>query len=291
MKRSLQLGAAATVALLMFVVFPATAEAVPDQLIRAIQFNVSNSDRYNGDVTAATNDIMASIQDYNPHVVTLNEVCRGTYDGIRSRAGMTGAFIETNGLHTPTGGLYNNKCPDHSFGNAVLSVNSSTFYNSWYLPRGTPSVSMTEVRGLTCITTAFLHTIRVCSTHIIDVNTQGLQDTQVGAVRDHVNPIVSTSWAVILGGDFNVIPTRAELNRIYNSVFAGGYGLFAEVAQRCGPGGIPARCNFPSTHESGNKWDYTFLSGDGGWCCPNSSATTARVSDHKVLRGSAYLQA
>lgn len=289
--RSLQLGATVAAALLASVMFPATAHAVPDQLIRTIQFNVSNSERYGGNVDAAADDIMGSIQDYNPHVVTLNEVCRGTYLDILARAGMTGDYIETNGPDTPTNNVYSNSCPDRHFGNAVMSVNSSTLYNAWYLPRGTPIVSQTEVRALTCITTAFLHTIRACSTHIININTQMLQNQQIRSVRDHVNRIVTTSWAVILGGDFNVIPTRAELSRIYNSVFTGGYGLFAEVAQRCGPGGVPARCNYPSTHESGNKYDYTFLSGDGGWCCPNSSATVARVSDHKVLRGSAYLQA
>lgn len=56
---------------------------VPDQLIRMMQFHVSNSGEYEGS-TSAAGDIVDSIRAGDPHVVTLNEICRSTYNELYS---------------------------------------------------------------------------------------------------------------------------------------------------------------------------------------------------------------
>lgn len=148
----------------------------------------------------------------------------------------------------------------------------------WALPHPTTM----ERRRLSCHTTAFLHTIKVCGTHIVP-EPFAHRDNQIAYVRDQVNLVSTSSWATAMGGDFNSTPKSVALDRIYSRFYDNAYGIFNEVAQGCGP----TRCG-AATHSLG-KIDYIFLG--ARWCCPGTSVGTARVSDHKVLRGTALLQA
>lgn len=273
----LLLVATACILFVLSTTVPAPAELVSDQPIRAIQFNVCGSVCYNGSLSAAT-DIVNSINDHDSHVVTLNEICENVFNSVVSQTGMHGYYIETNG---PRSGLpaWDNSCSGQRFGNAVLTRNNWTATAQyWYL---TPATT-TERRALVCHTTQFLHTIRTCVTHVAP-SPPATRDQHISQVRDHVNPIAITSWATVMGGDFNSVPTSPYLDRIYSGDFVNGYGLFNEVGQNCG---TPGRCG-SATHSSG-KIDYLFYAGE--WCCPGTSVGTALVSDHKVLRGTVLLQ-
>lgn len=259
-----------------------TQESAADQYLKTIQFNACGNVCYLGSITAA-GDITNSIRDHGVRIATLNEICLNQMEQIELDAGMYGQFTETNG---PDSGLpvWDNNCAGDHYGNAILSdVSFTQLATAWPLRRP----SSTEQRKLTCRDARFLHTVELCVTHITN-SPDIARSEQITDVKNRVNPEVLSSWATLVGGDFNSLPYSSYLNQIYNDVFPAGYGLFAEIAQRCGPGGAIDRCG-ASTHSSG-KIDYTFIDGEGGWRNPASAASSARVSDHKVLKGSLYLQ-
>jgi endonuclease/exonuclease/phosphatase family metal-dependent hydrolase len=92
---------------------------------------------------------------------------------------------------------------------------------------------------------------------------------------------LGASWAVVVMGDFNVIPTNNAFDRLYSPNHGGGAsGRFQEADESV----FHRRCG-ESTSGS-RKIDYVFLS-NRHWNAPSANATHSDVSDHYPLRGSA----
>lgn len=87
-----------------------------------------------------------------------------------------------------------------------------------------------EFRGLVCRQAIYLHTVTLFVTHI----RPDQADYQISQTRDHLQVVVASNIATLVGGDFNVVAYSDSLNRIYNSAFLYGYGQFGEVDQYCG---------------------------------------------------------
>lgn len=254
------------------------ANAVSDQLLRMIQFNVCGNICYGGDIEAGTvvgNEIVS----WDARIVTLNEICRNQFDRVLADTGMSGYYFETSGpLSQNRRGV--SDCPGDHYGIGLFTDNPFKDASQWW---ALADPSSNEYRGLICRTTTFLHTVTVCSTHIRPDQV----DYQISQVRDHTNVVLTQNYAVVLGGDFNATPGSQALSRIYSSRFSGGYGSFSEVAVNCAS--PPARCGAP-THSS-EKIDYIFFNDtNGAWCCPTAYTRTVGASDHKLLRGTVYLQ-
>lgn len=216
----------------MSVIWTGSAEAVPNQRLNVLQFNVCNNGCYGGSYTAA-DDVIASINNHNAQIVTLNEVCASVSRDIALRTGMREYYIETNG---PRSGApsYDNNCDGHFFGNSALSDHPLTDYPPDYIPLF--DGSSTEQRYILCQRTVFLHTIRACVTHI--TNNSTYIGSQITSVSNFLNGLDNRndSWAALVGGDFNASPNSSYLNVMYNSTYANGTGRWYEIAgcNRCG---------------------------------------------------------
>lgn len=282
------LGAATAVCCLVLSATPVHADEQPDvadQVLHLIQFNMcgSSADCPNQGGVGVANATVLSIQDWGARLVTLNEVCYSQYMAVKNGTGHDGRFFETNGPNSGAASFLNS-CSDDRFGNAVLSDNVITGVPT---NKNLPHPSTTELRKANCATSKYLHTLKLCVTHIANAS-YGIKDDQVQTATLLVNPLIASGFPLVFGGDFNGVPSSGYLNQMYNYVFTGGYGLFGEGAQRCGPNGTPARCG-AATHTLG-KIDYMFMDGVGGWCCPGAAVGGSSYSDHDVLRVSLRLQ-
>lgn len=285
------LGAMLVGALMMVLGLPgavsAYAEQAQDQLLHLIQFNMCGSDvnpLCGNEGSFEVADALAdSIADWGARLVTVNEICNSQFVRVKSQTGFDGRFFETNG---PNSGLlqHDNNCSDDRFGNAVFSdvdINGTTRKNLPFPGGNNP----TEWRKIGCGQAPYLHTMRLCATHI-SPGTYTVRDGEVSEAAELVNTYVNWGFPVVLGGDFNAGPTSGTLDHMYNYVF-GGDGLFGEGDQtHCSS--LPTRCG-QATHASG-KIDYMFMDGEGGWCCPGAAVGGSRFSDHDVLRVSLRMQ-
>lgn len=198
---------------------PEAAVAVPDQTIRTIQFNVCGSVCYLGSSTAAV-DTANSINSYNPHMVTLVEVCWSHVTDISARTSMHNLYFETSGPYSRDG-RGQNSCANDRFG--ISSFSDRAYVNGTRAYKYLSYPSSNEWRGVDCKNTVFLHTVALCVTHIDPT----WPNTQIGEVRTFVDPIVrgsTGSYGTLMGGDFNVTPRHGALNTIYSSDLPGGYG-------------------------------------------------------------------
>jgi endonuclease/exonuclease/phosphatase family metal-dependent hydrolase len=90
---------------------------------------------------------------------------------------------------------------------------------------------------------------------------------------------------VIVGGDFNALPTRPGLARLYSPA-AGGTGDFVEADELRGR--RPARDGAATFNAADRKIDYIFLS-DGFFRDPRATSLRTRLSDHHVYVATARI--
>lgn len=201
----------------------------------------------------------------HPVAVTLNEMCENQYERLRRNLpGYRGRF-------DPTGPTCGNGA---RYGNAIL-VRSSTveLVGSWQLPNPAGG----ETRRLMCLSShpTGAGPLVVCVTHISYV--AGNIGPQVAAVSRLLAALAAP--ALLLGGDFNAMPTDTRLDPMYGACYRSGIGVFEEA----GAAGCASRSTGGGTF-SGRKIDYIFLSA-GRWSGVHAEAYDAvnGLSDHEAL--------
>ncbi|MBO0867194.1 MAG: endonuclease/exonuclease/phosphatase family protein [Micromonosporaceae bacterium] len=221
---------------------------------------------------AVVRNLRDSITTARPVAVTLNEVCENQFDWLR------GDLPGYRGRFDPTGPTCVNGA---HYGNAILvRAPEVELVGSWPLPSPTGG----EPRRLMCLRANPPHTgaLVVCGTHIsyaaADIG------PQVAAVSRIVQPLEApgpdgVQPAVLLGGDFNSMPTDSRLNPMYGACYASGTGTFEEA----GAAGCTSRSTGTATFGN-RKIDYIFLSPDR-WSGVHAEAYDAvsGLSDHKGL--------
>lgn len=271
-----------------------TADAqTANQRLYFMQFNVCNAVPvhndgrcYGGDSGAAAEDISASVG--NASVLTFNEICKDASYKVAGRFAMFQYYIETNGPDSPYHTLNTNRCPGANFGISILSKRALMDNNSTMFTRFFSDSSTTEIRAVTCKRTVYLHTIRVCVTHVTPDD--AYRNSNISTVKSFLDGMRNRgdSWATMIGGDFNEPPLDPRMDRMYTNEFSPpGYGHYREVDQCLpAPGTAFGRCGDLTFEVGGNlnrKLDYIFF--EAGFCCATASVGTPSVSDHKILRG------
>jgi len=288
------LRALATVAVVVLVAAgtssPAAAEAVAaNQRLYFLQFNVCNAAVngqrcYGGDSVTAAQHILNSVG--NASIMTFNEICSDTSYRVSAQFGPH-FYIETSGSDSPlqsTGDV--NSCPGDHFGLSLMSKRPLLDYGPEFYSFFEDG-STTEVRATACKRTVYLHTLRVCVTHVTSMESyRNSNILQVWIFTNNMRARGDT-WSTVLGGDFNETPLSIRMDRFYSSVYSPpGYGFFRE-ADHCHavPGSAFGRCGDPTFAVGGTlnrKLDYIFF--EPGLAYASASTATPSVSDHKILR-------
>jgi endonuclease/exonuclease/phosphatase family metal-dependent hydrolase len=235
---------------------PVAAEADPGA-VTVLQFNMCGSACGTRFVVVA--DVEREIRDHDPqpYLVTLDEVCRGQYDTLVAALRYAGHFEPT----VP------DRCWDGSdYGIAVLVRAAAVdFAGSWALPAPAGG----EPRRLACVrTTRRDRPLVGCVTHLDTdpANTAG----QVAAVAAHAR----TFGSVVVGGDFNALPTSPAMRPMYDA--------FAEAdpGDAVTGGCSAARCGHrPGYARPTRKIDYVF----GSFSAARAWTADAPHSDHVPL--------
>lgn len=267
----------------------AAEEQAANQRLYFLQFNVCNSavngERcYGGDSVEAAEHILNSVG--NASIMTFNEICSDTSYRVSAEFGPH-FYIETSGSASPfqsTGKV--NNCPGYHFGISLMSKRplkdyGPVFYT--YFEDG----SLSEVRATACKRTVYLHTLRICVTHVTPQDSY--RNSNILQVWSFTNTLRARgdTWSTMLGGDFNEVPLSIRMDRFYTNEYSPpGYGHFRE-ADHCPPvpGTAFGRCGdftFDVGGTLNRKLDYIFF--EPGLCCATASTAIPSVSDHKILR-------
>ncbi len=271
--------------------FPPPAQAA-STTISVLQFNVCGK-ACGQTSTAVAHGIEAAItaSKPQPYALTLNEMCRTSYDRLQQDMTAYRGHFATTMAHS---------CADGSdFGDVVLvRASNPTLIGTWALPR--PGGS--EPRVMSCLSSTVAGASKplvTCVTHI-DYNASNAP-SQTKAVADRAAALAKTN-AVVVGGDFNNIPSSWVLNVMYNWRYSGGYGAFVEADsanwsrstgtatstynQTTGCGAWPCPS---SSHPANRKIDFVFLS-PAGFAGYWASALSTSVSDHRPLLASVIVR-
>lgn len=284
-------------------VSPAVGTQAVENPARVFHFNMCGAVRDNDKCTSKGGSgegtsvpaIVSSAVDYQPDIVTLNEVCENQFDALLDQLEAGGYAMDGRfGTARPDVST----CDGSDYGNAVLSRRTILNDAGEQLSHPLPGPDGAEVRQLLCVDTPLRgRNVKACATHLS--SSGGKQATQVS---DGILPVVNT-WLdagipVLIGGDFNVRPTDDALTPLYSR--DGGTGRFREMdetdfdfftvgcrneyAESCRSG--------EGTHDEvlvDPKIDYVFFSED--FAKPRGDATTSPVSDHDPLRATAVVAA
>lgn len=230
--------------------------------------------------------IVSSINSESSTIVTLQEVCRVTYERIIAGLGpaWTGSFLWTAVISSA-------RCEGSmEWGLAILSRwGAPTDVNQTLLPNSPGS----EPRYLFCGTILVGGPIRQCVTHFTYQSFRAAQAIEVGR---QMKAYVYGGGAILLGGDLNInsrnCTDATEVRPIYIGRFGGdgtrtcqiGYGVGRDVDQRhAGGDGTYDAATFNSA-----KIDYIFF-GFPQWTDYNGRPSDSAVSDHRILRGEGTL--
>lgn len=262
------IGGAACAALLAWPAAPAAADPEPAAAGKTkayMQLNIAGNSMHKGGLAPAK-EVVSLVKAEQPYVVTLNEVCATQFDYIKKNLSGSGY----RAWHGHTGVSCKN---GSAFGNVVLIRIASSVVGNWALPNPVEK----EHRRLLCVK-ATNYAMVACSTHISWG--AGDQVAQIRAVADRLATFRAKGYRVIIGGDFNVTPTSAALDPMYDTCYPSGAGVLFETAgTRC------AARSGEATVGATRKIDYIFFSEE--YQGLKGEAVPTGVSDHKVLWGTA----
>jgi endonuclease/exonuclease/phosphatase family metal-dependent hydrolase len=227
--------------------------------------------------------VLAAIDNYDPDIVTFNEICYSQYRTIRPD--MIARGYSSTYATTTTGGACDNfdNTWGRNFGDAVFSKGPVPDTQQRYL---LPDSTGGEPRQLLCADTKLQGTdCKVCTTHLS--NNTNVRIGQVKAIAH-----LAAGWVphtpMIITGDFNAIPTSYEMGLMYSH--SGGTGLFQEAdeSDTC----VPYCRGGEFTFGDVKKIDYIFFSAQhfGGLTADAKSRYPNPITDHNCLEGSALWQ-
>ena len=227
--------------------------------------------------------VLDAIDNYDPDIVTFNEICYSQYRKIRPD--MIARGYSSTYATTTTGGACDNfdKAWGRNFGDAVFSKGPVPNTQQRYL---LPDSTGGEPRQLLCADTKLQGVdCKVCTTHLS--NDSMVRKKQVRTIAQKANVWVN-STAVIITGDFNAIPSSSEMGLMYSH--SGGTGVFQEAdeSDTC----IPYCRGGEITFRDNKKIDYIFFSAQhfGGLTADAKSRYPNPITDHNCLEGSAVWQ-
>ncbi len=252
-----------------------SAEAAP-ATIRVITHNIAKKP------TALTKVIEVAKSDRmpGPEVVFLQEVCQSMLPRIKDKLGPYAFHIR----RTNQG-----DCSDGVIGEAVVYTKKDAFAEDSSVDFGLAS-NDGQTYGMACLNISLAgRATRACSTHLpsakgADRDALRLQATRV--IRDKARAW-NTKELILVGGDFNSVPTAASMNPMYG-VGSGSQGDFREISQTAGSGSTARAGRFTIGKVSQNtdrKVDYVFAwkaatRASGGW-----ADTRFTPSNHRMLFG------
>ena len=247
-----------------------TAKAEPAHAatpVRVIQYNICGSICHHGviDRPGVNNDIVEDVRNRvvanRPAILTLNEVCIAQFN--RLKALLSTSAWKMNGVFRAQ--RNDPRCKGGTpFGDAVLTAGAVGATQVFSLPNGG------ERRAVLCLHTSAGGPVLACTLHLVTgrAGREGpwLKQAQLAAAARALNARAAQG-AVIVGGDFNVMPAQM------GSLLAPARGgRFFEADAQMAP-----------TH--GRKIDYILFSRPH-FSNP-SGGPQASKSDHKVLIGQA----
>jgi endonuclease/exonuclease/phosphatase family metal-dependent hydrolase len=239
-----------------------------------------NMDSTGAPITA----LMQTIKAEHPAVVFLQETCRHQYASLKTLSEEPGNWR----LYGYTDVTNPKGCDNgaDSFGDAVLT--HTPFKVATVHSHALKYPYQGETRKVLCLATdAMPRLTEVCTTHI------GLpyeitfphQATQIHEAYSHARADAH-GRPLVLGGDFNAVPTANALDAIYFTGGGGAHGTMQEV-DACpnsegGRAHHSATCNEHTQHA--NKHDYIFVS-HNAFKALSGKALTSSYSDHVPLLG------
>jgi endonuclease/exonuclease/phosphatase family metal-dependent hydrolase len=264
---------------------PATtsAESVslrPAVRVTVMSFNVCGGVCRGGEVTQTAAYTARTALRYKASVVLLQELCFSQFVRVRtllSSAGYTSRFAP---------GINAGACDDHDrkhgkgFGVAILVRGKA----SGTVVKRLPTTPDTEGRVMlgTNATIGGQRTF-VAVVHLSPSERAGLS-RQLQTVAAYLNP--RARHPVIVGGDFNAVPTYAGMSRFYGRA-AGGSGRFIEANQL--RSGVAARSGQATFDIGGRKLDYIFFT-EGLFERPSALSVPTAMSDHRAYIGTAVVR-
>jgi endonuclease/exonuclease/phosphatase family metal-dependent hydrolase len=225
---------------------------------------------------------------WSPNVVTLQEMCRSTFDMVVGSLppGWVSYFHSSYTTTDP-------RCQsvDHTWGIAVLA-------RSDVLDNPSAHVLGVEVSGerrtLLCIDVRVTISVRTCTTHLT-ATSQGTAASQATTAARLVDAWVAADHTVLVGGDFNLDVRQCGNTDVGDGLRPWYHGRFGAGVTRCYPGSGSMsevdryRPGGDGVYDEDTyalaKLDYVF--GDRRHVDPTEEgdATTSSVSDHDPLRG------
>ena len=244
------------------------------------------------DATAAqrADAIARSVLSGASNVVTLQEVCRYTYDRLLQGLGSSwrGRFLQTVALN-------DDRCAPgaRSWGIAVLArAPAPTNVTATLLPNPNGE---SERRYLLCGDVVIGTTFRVCSSHF-SVHASA-SDDQAASVGSRFASYAATGGAVLLGVDANIDVRSCTPAAALKPLYAGGFGGTTTTPCQTGTG-VMVEADQPRAGGDGsynaptvgtNKLDYVFLTA-GRWSPDYRGVVSSSwLSDHEILRGEGTL--
>jgi endonuclease/exonuclease/phosphatase family metal-dependent hydrolase len=254
----------------------------PATRIKVMSFNVCGGVCRRGEVTRTSAYTARTALRHKASVVLLQELCYSQFVRIRAllgKAGYTARFAAGT-----EAGACDNTDPLHGkgFGVAILVRGKST----GSVVKRLPTRSGAEGRVLlgTTATVGGQPTF-VAVVHLSPSERDG-RSGQLRTVADYLRD--RTRHPVIVGGDFNAVPTNAGVGRFYGRA-AGGTGRFIEANQHR-RGGVTARSGGATFDPRGTKIDYIFFT-EGRYEQPAAVSAATAMSDHRVYIGTAVVRA
>lgn len=261
---------------------------------KVLEFNAC--DQYGNspecDATAAqrAEAIATSVVSGGSNVVTLQEVCRYTYDRLIERLGPTwsGAFLQTVAVS-------DDRCAPgaRSWGIALLvQAPTPTNVTATQLPK--PFWEF-ERRYLLCGDVVLGATVRVCSSHF---SVPGyISDSQAVVVGRGLATYAANGGAAILGADTNINVRSCSAAVTLRPLYAGPFGGTSSTTCQVGTGAMveadQARAGGDGTYNAPtvgtSKLDYVFFTARRWASDYHGASTSSWLSDHNVLRGEGTL--
>jgi endonuclease/exonuclease/phosphatase family metal-dependent hydrolase len=233
--------------------------------VTVMSFNACGALCRHGEVVRTAEHVVTVARQRNVDAVLLQELCYRQFQQIRrslAPLGYAGRFAGTTRSRT---------CGS-AFGVATLVRGPVS--GSVVMPL--PTSSGYEQRALLGVTARVGgRTTFVAVVHLSPSPAAGL-DGQLAVVARYLDR--RTGLPVIIGGDFNSLPSKPGLARFYSTA-AGGTGHFVEADQA--HGARIARGGAPTFDVAGRKIDYVFLAADA-FAAARATSTATGFSDHRV---------
>jgi len=240
----------------------------------------------------AVDAAIAQAQRYGARAIFLQELCRDDFSMLRERFGRRWTLsFQPKGVHRSRAGArvcVNERYPGQMVPDGVAAIwtGGKTGTPRRFLFRAQDAKHGDKSSGLACVLYASSR-VRLCSVHSVYGDTD-VRKAQHQEIRDLTASWVAAGSLVVLGGDFNTVPTGSAMRSIYVAGRSAG-GRFREVSRA---GGMDCRCGAGTTGrkaENRVKFDYIFFSSNAmavdarraSYALPSRSTT----SDHRMLRG------